>query len=581
MPLRFYLATGFLVFSALLLVVLWLFQTVFLEAFYKSVKTGQVKSCAYSVADRIDSSDLEDTIADIEDQNGMSVAIYCTDSKFFRAVYLTKNRPEVHSMIGMDVAYEMYDKAKENNGEFSRIAKTAFEKKDKKREFNREPANQSATEAAQNSKQAEKRDGSGYEANGQGQNSQAKEQGQKKNQNTGSGETAAPTEPETVEPTEFAAMPDDPFFEDLDDEFAPDIKNGMDNPDSHEPALERSTVDILAFAKIVTSGESEYLVIVESEITPVASVVDTLRYQLIIMTVVIVILSVVMAIIVARVISKPISDAADKAKQLADQNYDLTFSGGRYSEITELNNSLAYAAEELKKVDDLQKELIANISHDLRTPLTMITGYAEIMRDLPGEATPENVQIIIDEANRLNDLVTDLLDISRLRSGTADLKMLPFSLTKCIESTFTRYQKLVENDGLNIIFEHDCEAFVKGDELRMTQVLYNLVNNAVNYIGDDKTVIVRQTVGDGMVKIEVIDHGDGIPQEKLDYIWDRYYRVDKEHQRAVIGTGLGLSIVKNILLAHDADFGVASKLGSGSDFYFSLPVIDVEEEKDK
>ena len=113
----------------------------------------------------------------------------------------------------------------------------------------------------------------------------------------------------------------------------------------------------------------------------------------------------------------------------------------------------------------------------------------------------------------------------------------------------------------------------------MTQVLYNLVNNAVNYIGDDKTVIVRQTVSDGMVKIEVIDHGDGIPQEKLDYIWDRYYRVDTEHQRAVIGTGLGLSIVKNILLAHDADFGVASKLGSGSDFYFSLPVVDVEEER--
>ena len=131
---------------------------------------------------------------------------------------------------------------------------------------------------------------------------------------------------------------------------------------------------------------------------------------------------------------------------------------------------------------------------------------------------------------------------------------------------------------MNIVFEHDCEAFVKGDELRMTQVVYNLVNNAVNYIGEDKTVIVRQTVSHGMVKIEVIDHGKGIPQEKLDYIWDRYYRVDKEHQRAVIGSGLGLSIVKNILIAHEADFGVASELGVGSNFYFSLPVIDVEKE---
>lgn len=517
MPLRVYLAAGFLIFSALLLIVLWLFQTVFLESFYKSVKTGQVKNCAYSIADRIDSSDLEDTIAEIEDQNAMSVAIYSTDSKFFQAIYLTKDRPEMHSMIGMEIAYEMYEKAQKNGGEYSRIDKTVNEKKEKKREFNRSFENMTATD------------------------------------------------------DEIAAAP-----KGSDNDGAREF---FDNNDFRNPALERNAVDNLAFAKIVSSGDCEYLVIVESEITPVASVVDTLRYQLIIMTVVIVILSVIMAVIVARAISKPISDAADKAKQLADQNYDLTFSGGRYREITELNNSLSYAAEELKKVDDLQKELIANISHDLRTPLTMITGYAEIMRDLPGEATPENVQIIIDEANRLNDLVTDLLDISRLRSGTADLKMVPFSLTKCIESTFARYQKLVESEGLNIVFEHDCEVFVKGDELRMTQVLYNLVNNAVNYIGDDKTVIVRQTVRDGMVKIEVIDHGDGIPQEKLDYIWDRYYRVDKEHQRAVIGTGLGLSIVKNILLAHDADFGVASKLGSGSDFYFSLPVVDVEEEK--
>jgi len=206
----------------------------------------------------------------------------------------------------------------------------------------------------------------------------------------------------------------------------------------------------------------------------------------------------------------------------------------------------------------------------------MITGYSEIMRDLPGEMTPENIQIIIDEANRLNSLVTDLLDISRLQSGTADIKKAPFSLTGCIKSIFARYTKLIENDGLNIIFEHDGEVFIMGDELRMTQMLYNLINNAINYIGDDKTVIVRQTVEDEKVRIDVIDHGEGIPKDKLDYIWDRYYRVDEKHKIAKVGTGLGLSIVKNILLAHDADFGVASKLGEGSDFYFIMPIIPVD-----
>lgn len=536
MPLRVYLAVGFLIFSALLLVVLWLFQTVFLDSFYKAIKTRQVKSCAYSISDRIDSDELTDLLADIEEQNGMSVGIYNTEDKYFKVLYLTKDRSELHSMVNMETAYELYDKAKENNGEYSRIAQNIAQRKEKREDFNRNPDNGNFT-----------------------------------------GETLPPlseaTEKPTTSATEDTAAP----------EQQPENNNkGFDenNLQPHEPALERRTVDNLAFARIVTDGDSEYLVVVESEITPVTSVVDTLRYQLVIMTVVIVLLSVIIAIIVARMISRPISDAADKAKELADQNYDLAFSGGKYREIAELNSSLSYAAQELKKVDALQKELIANISHDLRTPLTMITGYAEVMRDLPGEATPENVQIIIDEANRLNNLVSDLLDISRLRSGTADIKMTVFSLTECIKNIFTRYQKLVENDGLNIVFEHDCEVFIKGDELRMTQVLYNLVNNAVNYIGDDKTVIVRQTVEGKMVKIEVIDHGEGIPQEKLDYIWDRYYRVDKEHQRAIIGTGLGLSIVKNILLAHDADFGVASKLGSGSDFYFSLPIVDVEEEKE-
>ncbi len=541
------MATGFLIFSAILLVVLWLFQTVFLESFYKMIKTNQVKSCAFAVTDHLSSSDLSDVVAEIEDQNGMSVAIYNTTDKFFQSVYLTKDRPEMHSMVDMRTAYELYDKALEHNGEFSRIAQKTDDHKEKRIFY--------------------------YSVNISNNNDKQNRQNTPQEKATSPTDATAPTD--VTAPTDAAAPTENAVNDD-----APAEREFFGSSEFREPSLERRTIENLAFAKIVSVGDIEYLVIVESEITPVTSVVETLRYQLIIMTVVIVLLSVVMAIIVAKVISKPISDATEKAKQLADQNYDLTFSGGKYREITELNDTLSYAAQELKKVDDLQKELIANISHDLRTPLTMITGYAEIMRDLPGEATPENVQIIIDEATRLNDLVSDLLDISRLRSGTADIRMEVFSLTECIKNIFSRYQKLVENDGLNIIFEHDGEVFVRGDELRMTQVLYNLINNAVNYIGEDKTVIVRQSVADGKVKIEVIDHGDGIPQEKLDFIWDRYYRVDKEHQRAVIGSGLGLSIVKNILLLHDADFGVASKLGSGSDFYFSLPIVNVEEEED-
>ena len=507
LPLMAHLAIGFLGFSVMLLIVLWLFQTVFLEEFYKSVKTRQVKACAYSLMDYIESDDFNDLISDIEEQNSMTVEVYDTEDSEFIRLYPENGQGDMND-FSMAIIKERYNAAIINGGELSTITQI------RSRAFYIKPKNQNEGDVNYNN------------------------------------------------PNGF-----DPFG-----------GKNMEQPDKREPSLEREVSERLSFAKVVNTSEGERLIVVESVINPVNSVIDTLRYQLIIMTVVIVILSIGVAIFVAKLISKPIADTTEKAKSLANQDYDVRFSGGRYREVTELNSTLNFAASELKKVDSLQKELIANISHDLRTPLTMITGYGEVMRDIPGEMTPENIQIIIDEASRLSSLVNDLLDLSRLQSGTADIKSNPFSLTKCIESIFERYNKLIESDGLNIEFEHDGEVFIMGDELRMTQVIYNLVNNAVNYIGDDNTVIVRQTVDGDKVRVDVIDHGEGIPADKLENIWDRYYRVDKEHRRAKIGAGLGLSIVKNILIAHNAEFGVESEPGKGSDFWFVLPIIPVGEE---
>ena len=133
--------------------------------------------------------------------------------------------------------------------------------------------------------------------------------------------------------------------------------------------------------------------------------------------------------------------------------------------------------------------------------------------------------------------------------------------------------KLVLHDGYAITLEADGDAMVMADRLRMTQVLYNLINNAINYAGADRAVLVRQTIENGTVKVEVIDHGEGIPTESLPYVWDRYYKVDKNHRRSTVGAGLGLSIVKGVLEAHGAEYGVASTLGEGSDFWFRLPLL--------
>lgn len=342
------------------------------------------------------------------------------------------------------------------------------------------------------------------------------------------------------------------------------------------PPLEHDESQMVTRAVITNTDSAEYLVLAECDIMPVTSTVETLRIQLVIMTFFILVISIFIAVITAHYISKPIHDTTKKAKQLALQNYDLTFSGGNYKELCELNDTLTYSAHELAKVDELRKELIANISHDLRTPLTMITGYGEVMRDIPGENNPQNIQIIIDESDRLSKLVNDLLDISKLESGAVVMQNVVFNLTECISSIFTRYTKLVEQDKYNLVFENTQDVYIKADELRISQVIYNLINNAVNYCGEDKTVIVRQLVQGDKVRIEVEDHGVGIEEENLPYIWDRYYKVDKEHRQAVVGTGLGLSIVKNILIEYNADFGVKSAQSVGSTFWFEMTIANPE-----
>ena len=223
-------------------------------------------------------------------------------------------------------------------------------------------------------------------------------------------------------------------------------------------------------------------------------------------------------------------------------------------------------------MDRLQKELIANISHDLRTPLTMIKGYSEVMRDIPDENTPENIQVIIDETERLSALVSDLMDLSRMQSGACEAKMTEFDLTDAVRETLERYDTLVNHRGYSLNFVYDRSAYVLADRGMILQVLYNLMNNAINYTGEDRRITVTQTVKEEWVRISVTDTGEGIEPDQMPLIWDRYYKVDKVHKRATVGTGLGLSIVKGILELHGAAYGVNSTLGQGSTFWFELPI---------
>ena len=326
-------------------------------------------------------------------------------------------------------------------------------------------------------------------------------------------------------------------------------------------------------AKAVTDEDGVYLILVDSEILPLSSTTRTLMYQLIYITLFLLLCAIIFSIIISNKIAKPFREMTDSASLLAMGRYDVSFDTDSFSEAKQLGDTLSYAAGELSKLDVMQKELIANISHDLRTPLTLISGYSEMMRDIPGEMTGENMQVVIDETARLSSLVSDLLELSKLTSGEQQPRCECFSITETVEETLTRYTKLVERDDYKITFERDCDAVIYADRTRVLQVIYNLVNNAINHAGDDKTVSVVQTVHDGKVRISVTDNGEGIPPDQLPMIWERYYKVRDFHKRAKVGTGLGLAIVKNVLLMHGADFGVTSKVGSGSTFWFEFELV--------
>lgn len=332
-------------------------------------------------------------------------------------------------------------------------------------------------------------------------------------------------------------------------------------------------IESVIYVNIVNDGSQDLVLFVNSQLTPIDATVHTLRVELVCITVIMIFLSLFVALLISRKISKSMIRINATAKEMAKGKFDVTFDEKDYREIAELSDTLTQTAKELDKNENLKRELIANVSHDLRTPLTMIIAYAEVMRDIPGENTPENVQVVIDESKRLTNLVNDMLDISKLQAGALEKNASVYNLTESIKSVFERYNKLKEQDGYTIDFEYDREVEVEADEFKIFQVIYNLVNNAINYAGEDKTVIVKQIVKGKRVRIEVIDHGEGITEESLPYVWDRYYKVDKTHKRAVMGTGLGLSIVKNILELHHAAYGVDSEVGKGSTFWFELDTL--------
>ena len=325
--------------------------------------------------------------------------------------------------------------------------------------------------------------------------------------------------------------------------------------------------NVFYLSKFNHNGKELYLML-DGVISPVGTVTKTSASFLILLSLLLLPIAVILAHSLSKKIAHPITQISKQAKGLSSGNYTEVTSSTR--EISELNSTLTQAARDLKQVEHVRHELIANISHDLRTPLTLMGGYLEMMRDFPEEITEENLQTVIDETNRLSSLVSDILDISRLENGITSPEPTVFSLTESVSETVARYREFIRRDGYVITWEANESVNVLADRTQILQVITNLLNNAMTYTGDDKAITLRQSVSNGRVRIEVSDTGAGIPPEKLPLIWERYYQIDHTHKRAAKGSGLGLSIVRTIISEHGGSYGAESIPGKGSTFWFEL-----------
>ncbi len=349
----------------------------------------------------------------------------------------------------------------------------------------------------------------------------------------------------------------------------------LNNYESQGYEVEDQTVN----SKVLLYGiklEPNKYAFIQASLVPVDSTVKILKQQLMIVSIVVCVLSLLVAIFISKRISKPIEQINENAKKLSKGEYDVTFNEkSTINEINELNETLNYTSRELAKTENLRRELMSNVSHDLKTPLTMIKAYAEMVRDLTykdKKKREENLNVIIHETDRLNLLVNDILDLSKYQSNTIKLEYSEFDINELIIDIVKRYEIYELKDGYDISYKSEKEKNVIADRKRIEQVLYNLINNAINYTGDNKKVYIKliDEKEKDKIRIEVTDTGNGIDEKDIPLIWDKYYKADKTYSRVQVGSGIGLSIVKNILELHKTEYGVKSTKKKGTTFYFEV-----------
>ena len=300
----------------------------------------------------------------------------------------------------------------------------------------------------------------------------------------------------------------------------------------------------------------------------------------------------------SRKITTPLQELTELSKRMADLDFDAKYTSGGQNEIGQLgehfnqmsetlertiselktaNNQLQNDIEEKIQIDEMRKEFLSNVSHELKTPIALIQGYSEGLKDniLDDEESKEfYCDVIADEAKKMNRMVQKLLTLNQIEFGNNQVNMERFDITEMIRNMVESSKILVEKQEVKIIFD-EPETHVWADEFMIEEVVNNYLSNARNHVTDGGIIKVSYCRHGNDVRIKVFNTGDHIPQEDIDKLWVKFYKVDKARTREYGGSGIGLSIVEATMKAHGKDYGVANVEG-GVEFYFDVESADSE-----
>ena len=307
--------------------------------------------------------------------------------------------------------------------------------------------------------------------------------------------------------------------------------------------------------------------------SPLAAIKETkiiIKEQLVIITFILVLISSILAYYFSKAFTKPILKINEAAARMAEGNLSVKVDVESQDELGMLAGTIRNLSEQLQKIEKLRRDLVANVSHEFRTPLSLIKGYAETIRDVTGdvkEKRDRQLDIILEETDRLRSMVDDTLNMSQMQTDTFKLNIGAFDISAAIGSIAGKFSYMTEKKGIDMEMQGtDKVITVMGDEPQIEQVLYNFVNNAYNHTPSGGWIRIKVAEDKNNVKVEISDNGEGISEEELPYIWDRFYKVSKGSK----GTGLGLSIAKEKLKAHDSNYGAESMQNEETKFWFTL-----------